>query len=81
MLGQGERRNKTKVLGSRKERPKDVSAINKSTYIRVTEVRESKMPGGSPNRSLPSKALNTKRDEIDQIVRVGSISCLIAYPH
>ena len=79
MPGRGERRNQTKVLGSRKERPKDVSAINKSTYIRVTEARESKMPGGSSFRSLLLRSLKATRDEIDQIVRVGSISCPIAH--
>ena len=63
------------------EKKKDVSATNESTYNRISEVRESKMPGGSSVRSLKSRSLKATRDEIDQIVRVGSISCPIAHHH
>ena len=37
------------------------------------------MPGGSSVRLLTSISLKATRDEIDQIVRVGSISCPIAH--
>ena len=76
-MGQGERRNKTKISSSRREREKegtkDVSATNKSTYKNVSETRESKMPSSSSVRSLKSISLKEPRDEIDQIVRDGSI--------
>ena len=61
------------------EKKKDVSATNESTYNRISEVRESKMPGGSSIRLLFWISLKATRDEIDQIVRVGSISCPIAH--
>ena len=64
--GHGERRHKTKVSGSRKERAKDVSATNQSTYNSVSEARESKMPGGSSDRSFTAISLKATRDEIDQ---------------
>ena len=62
-----------------REGTKDVSATNQSTYNRVSEARESKMPGGSSVSSLKSRSLKATRDEIDQIVRVGSISRPIAH--
>ena len=68
-----------KISSSRREGTKDVSATNQSTYKSVSEARESKMPGGSSVRSLPKRFLNATRDEIDQIVSVGSISRPIAY--
>ena len=37
------------------------------------------MPGGSSVRLLTSISLKATRDEIDQIVRVGLISCPIAH--
>ena len=37
------------------------------------------MPGGSSVRSLLRRSLNSTRDEIDQIARVGSISRPIAH--
>ena len=37
------------------------------------------MPGGSSIRSLSPRYLKATRDEIDQIVRVGSISRFIAH--
>ena len=40
--------------------------------------KESKAPGGSSVRSLPLRLLKVTRNEIDQIFRIGSISCLIA---
>ena len=58
----------------------DVSATNQSTYKFLNKARESKMPGGSSVRSLKSRSLKATRDEIDQIVSVGSISRPIA-PH
>ena len=57
----------------------DVSATNQSTYKSLNKARESKMPGGSSVRSLKSRSLKATRDEIDQIVSVGSISRLIAH--
>ena len=62
-----------------RERAKDISATNKSTYNCVSKARESKMPGGSSFRLLKVKSLKATRDEINQIVRVGSISCPIAH--
>ena len=62
-----------------REGTKDVSAANQSTYNRVSEARESKMPGGSSVSSLKSRSLKATRDEIDQIVRVGSILRPIAH--
>ena len=78
-LGQGERRNKTKVSGSRKEETKDVSATNENTYNCISEARESKMPSGSSERSFDPRSLKVTRDEVDQIVRAGSISRPIAH--
>ena len=63
-----------------KQETEDVSAIRESTYISFSEVRGLKMPGGSPVRLLPRSCLETTRNEIDQVFRVGSISCLIV-PH
>ena len=60
---------------------KDVSATNESTYKNVSKARESKMPGSSSVRSLNERSLNATRDEIDQIVRVGSMSRPIVHPH
>ena len=62
-----------------REGTKDVSATNETTYNTVSKARESKMPGGSSVRSLLLRNLKATRDEIDQIVRVGSISRPIAY--
>ena len=82
MLGQGERKNKTqniKLEEGGREGTKDASATNESTYNDVSEARESKMPGGSSVKSLLPRPLKATRDEIDQIVRVGSISRPIAH--
>ena len=57
----------------------DVSATNQSTYNTCSKARESKMPGGSSVRSLGPRSLKATRDEIDQIVSVGSISRPIAH--
>ena len=56
------------------EGAKDVSTANENTYNTCSKARESKMPGGSSVRSLNPKPLKAIRDEIDQIVSVGSIS-------
>ena len=63
------------------EEIKDISATSESTYKSVSEVRESKMPGGSAVRKLLADSLNATSDKIDQIVRVGSISCPTAHHH
>ena len=68
-----------KYQPQRREGTKDVSATNENTYNSSNKVRESKMPGGSSVRLLKSISLKATRDEIDQIVRVGSISCPIAH--
>ena len=60
---------------------KDASVTNENTYKRVSKVRESKMPVGSSVRSLVLRSLKATRYEIDQIVRVGSISRPIAHHH
>ena len=54
---------------------------NESTYKLFSKVRESMTPGDSSVRSLRVRPLKATRDEIDQIVRVGSISCPIAHHH
>ena len=79
MLGQGERRNKIKVPGSRKEGTKDVSATNENTYNKVRKANESKMLGGSSVRPLLSRFLKATRDEIDRTVGISSITSLIAH--
>ena len=61
------------------EQTKYVSATNETTYNCVSKARESKMPGSSSVRSLPERLLKAARDEIDQIVSVGSIACPIAH--
>ena len=68
-LGQGKRRNKTKISSSRREGAKVISVTNKSTYNSVSKARESKIPDGSSVRSLKSRSLKATRDGIDQIVR------------
>ena len=60
---------------------KDVSTNNESTYKRFSKVRESTIPGDSSVRSLKARLLKVTKDEIDQIVRVGSISFIIAHHH
>ena len=65
----------------RRVETKDASVTNENTYKRVSKVRESKMPVGSSIRSLVSRSLKATRYEIDQIVRVGSISRPIAHHH
>ena len=60
---------------------KDVSATSESTYNSVSEAMESKMPDGSSVRSLSERSLKGTRNEIDQIFRAGSVSCLIAHHH
>ena len=62
-----------------REGTKDVSTTNQSTYNSFNKARESKMPGGSSVRSLNLKSLKATRNEIDQIVSVGSISRPIAH--
>ena len=61
-------------VNEKKQKTKDVSAISESTYNSVSEASESKMPGGSSVRLLSRRSLKAATDEIDQIVRVGSIS-------
>ena len=61
------------------EGAKDVSTANEITYNNTSKARESKMPGGSSVRSLSSSSLDAARNEIDQIVRVGSLSRPIAH--
>ena len=70
---------RSKYQGSRKERTKDVSTTNENTHNKVSKARESKMPGGSSARPLLSRLLKATRDEIDRIVRVGSISSPTAH--
>ena len=65
----------------KKKKTKDVSATNESTYKFSNKVRELKIPGNSSVSSLGPRSLKAARDEIDQIVRVGSISCPIAHHH
>ena len=83
--GQGERRNKTQIYQARggrewgREGTRDVSATSENTYNSSNKVRESNIPGGSSVRSLKLRSLKSKRDEIDQIVSVGSISRPIAH--
>ena len=60
---------------------KDVSVNNESTYKTFSKVRESKIPGDSSVRSLRARVLKATKDEIDQIVRVSSISFIIAHHH
>ena len=73
------RANKKKISGSRREETKNVSATSQSTYKSSSEARESKMPGGSSVRSLSSRSLKATRNEVDQVFRVGSISCPITH--
>ena len=72
---------KKKISGSKRKETKNVSATSESTYNNVSGARESKMPGGSSVRSLELRSLKAARNEINQIFRVGSISCLIAHHH
>ena len=52
----------------------------KGTYKSFSAAREFKMPGGSVDRSLEERSLKPITNQVDQIVRVGSISRHIA-PH
>ena len=75
-----ETRPKYQARGGReggREQKMFVSAANESTYKDVSETRKSKMPGGSSVSSLGPRSLKVTGSEIDQIVRVGSISCPI----
>ena len=72
---------KKKISGSRREETKDDSATSQSTYNLVSKARESKMPAGSSVRSLKLRSLKAKRNAIDQMFKVGSISCLVAHHH
>ena len=65
----------------RRQGTKNVSATRESTYNFVSEVRESKMPGDSSVKLLGPRLLKATGNEIDQVFRVGSISCLIAHHH
>ena len=76
-LGRAEASRRARV----NQETKGVSATNESTYNFASEARESKMPSGSSFRSLKRRSLKAIRDEIDQIVRVGSISCPTAHHH
>ena len=66
------------MSGSRGEETKDISATSQSTYSAVSKVRGSKTPGDSSVRLLVPRPLKATRNEIDQILRIGSISYLIA---
>ena len=59
----------------------DVYANSESTYKVNSEVRGLKMPGGSSFRSLVLRFLKATINEIDQIFRVDSIPCPVAYHH
>ena len=69
-MGQGERRNKTKISGSRRKRARegtgDVSATSKSTYKKVSKANESKMPGGSSVRPINPRSLKPTRSKIEK---------------
>ena len=67
------------MSGSKRKKVKDVSATGESSYKNVSEVRELKMPDGSSVRPLELRPLEEARNEIDQVFRVGSISCLITH--
>ena len=73
------KKKKKKISGSKRKETKDVSATSQSTYNNVSEARESKMPGGSSVRSLMKKILKATRNEVDQVIWAGSISCLIVH--
>ena len=49
-----------------REGTKDVSVTNQSTYNTCSEVRESKMPGGSSVRSLTLRSLKATRNRTSQ---------------
>ena len=53
----------------------------KGTYKSFSEARESKMPDGSTVRSLEERSLKPTTNQVDQIVRVDSISRPIAHHH
>ena len=75
------KKKKKRISGSRREETKDVSIASESTYNSVSEARESKMPAGSSVRSLLRRNLKTIRNEINQVIWLGSVSCLIAHHH
>ena len=53
----------------------------KDTHKSFSKARESKIPGDSSVRSLELRILEETRDEIHQIIRVGSISRPTAHHH
>ena len=67
-MGQGERRNKTKISNSRRggRGQNDASTTNKSTYKSFSKVRESKIPGGSSVRAFGAISLKPTRNEIEK---------------
>ena len=69
------------MSGWRRQETKDVSVTSKSTYSFFSEIWELKMPAGSSVSTLPLRSLKATRNEIDQVFRVGSLSCLIAHHH
>ena len=78
-MGEETKTQKYQSRGKGEGGTKDVSATNQSTYNRVSEARESKMPGDSSVRSLDSRVLKATRNETNQIVSVSSISHPIAH--
>ena len=84
LLGQGERRNKTKVSGSRKEGTKDVSTTkkkNENTYNSSSKARESKTPGGSSVRSLARMSLQASKESSRKKKKTSSQDWLNLTPH
>ena len=74
-------KKKKRISGSRREETKDVSIASESTYNIFSKARESKMPAGSSVRSLKLRSLKATRNAIDQMFKVGSVSCLVAHHH
>ena len=70
-----------KYQASRAREQKVSPQPTKNTYNRFNKARESKMPGGSSVTSLNPIVLKATRNQVDQIVRVGSISRPIAHQH
>ena len=75
------KKKKKKTSDWRRQETKDVSTTSESTYKFANKARESKMPVGSSVRSLPPRPLRAARNEIDQMFKIGSISCPITHYH
>ena len=65
---------KKESSGYGREEIKYISANSESTYKRVNEVRESKVPSGSSVRPFTPRSLKATRSGNNQSFRVGSIS-------